>query len=319
MTRSVLLVGLGQIGMGYDLAPEASDQILTHARAIELHPAFSLAAAVDPEGARREQFEGRYGRAAYADLVSALREHRPEVVVIAGPTPQHAEILAEVLRSSSPTAILCEKPLAYDLHEARSMVAAATAGKVPLYANYMRRSDPGAFEVKRRIAEGEIAGPIKGVAWYSKGFLHSGSHLFNLLEYWLGPFVDGAQVAKGRIWNGVDPEPDVAVNFTRGTVVFLAARDEDYSHFSLELVAANGRLRCEARGQRVEWQPVAAGRHSKHVLSATPELIASGMDRYQWHVMDQLARSLDGHVAEICTGEQALATLESMHRLLETR
>ena len=96
---------------------------------------------------------------------------------------QHSLTLKEVLAHSTPKLILCEKPLAYDLDEAGEMVEACESAGVKLFVNYMRRADPGAIEIKARIESGQIATPIKGVAWYSKGFLHNGSHFFNLLEF----------------------------------------------------------------------------------------------------------------------------------------
>ena len=35
--------------------------------------------------------------------------------------------------------------------------------KVPLYVNYIRRSDPGSIEVKNRLKNGQIENPLKGL------------------------------------------------------------------------------------------------------------------------------------------------------------
>ncbi|MCX5764671.1 MAG: hypothetical protein NTU67_08620 [Gemmatimonadetes bacterium] len=52
---------------------------------------------------------------------------------------------------------------------------------------------------------------------------------------------------------------------------------------------------------------------------AEPEVIPSGMARYQWHVMEQLDRALNGLDAAICSGADALAAQEAMSSLLENR
>ena len=49
------------------------------------------------------------------------------------------------------------------------------------------------------------------------------------------------------------------------------------------------------------------------------EMITNGMNRYQWHVFEQLAASLKGRHNTLCTGRQALATLESMHEIIKER
>ena len=321
MKTPVLLIGLGQVGMGYDLNLNGGAHVYTHARAFEVHPRFDLVAAVDVDGLRRHAFEASYERPAYPDVASALAAHRPEIVAIAGPTSLHGELVRQVLAGSTPRVILCEKPLAYAPTEATAMVAACEARGVALYVNYMRRSDPGVIETHRRLVSGEIATPIKGVAWYSKGFLHNGSHFFNLLQYWLGPVEHSEILDAGRLWDGHDPEPDVRVVFAQGTMVFLAAREEAFSHYTVELLAANGRLRYEQGGERIEWQAAQpdANFAGYTVLAAQPEVIPSEMDRYQWHVVEQLAHALDGRDAQLCTGRDALATLESMHQLMERR
>jgi predicted dehydrogenase len=321
MNFGVVIVGLGQIGIGYDLHLDPNGHVYSHARAFKLHSNFQLMAGVDPEAKRRKDFEQAYQCPAYADIDAALRNHQPDLVVIAVPTPFHGKTLQQVLAQSCPKAVLCEKPLSYDMEEAREMVRACAAKGIGLYVNYMRRSDPGSIEIKRRIDTGEIGAPVKGVVWYSKGFLHNGSHFFNLMEYWLGPMLTAEVLAPGRLWDGVDPEPDVRVTFTKGTMVFLAAWEEAYSHYTVELLAPNGRLRYEQGGEVIYWQTVQSDPNFTDytVLSAQSQSIASGMDRYQWHVAEQLAGALVGGNGHLCSGDQALATLESMQTIIGTQ
>lgn len=313
MALKALVIGLGQIGMGYDLG-QGPDQVLSHARAFRQHPGFELVAGVDPDPERRRVFEELHGCAAYTDLESALKETRPEVVAIATPTQLHGDVLRKVLQRAEPRAILSEKPLSFDLGEARAMVEECATRGCMLYVNYMRRSDPGAIEVRRRLEEGSIGSPVKGVAWYSKGLFHNGSHFLNLLEFWLGEVTGFRIVDSGRLWNGTDPEPDLRVTFARGAVFFIAAREENFSHHAVELVAANGRLRYEHGGKRIVWQAAdpAQSLAGYTFLSPTEELIQTGMSRYQWHVADQLAASLDGRQAQICSGIDALRTIETL-------
>jgi predicted dehydrogenase len=322
MTEECLIIGLGQIGMGYDLGLDSAGAIYSHARAFSVHPAFTLSGAVDPSPEQRALFESHYhGHAAYTDTESALAAGSPDVVVIASPTDRHSAILSTVLSHSNPRAILCEKPLAYDLTEARNMVEACEAKGVSLFVNYMRRADPGAIEVRKRIENASISPPIKGVAWYSKGFLHNGSHFFNLLEYWLGAFVRATVMEPGRLWDNNDPEPDVEVEFERGKVSFLAAWEESFSHYTIELLSPSGRLRYDQGGEHITWQATHCDPNFSgyRALSTEPELIANGMNRYQWHVADQLADALAEKPQNLCTGRQALATLEAMHQIIRQR
>jgi predicted dehydrogenase len=317
MSLGVLIVGLGQIGMGYDLGLDPVRYVQTHARAFSQHPAFHLVGAVDPDPQRRDVFAQNYQSPAYADLETALGQHQPGLVVIATPTPAHKDTLLKVLSLAHPQVILCEKPLAYSSEEGRFMVNACLDKGVGLYVNYMRRSVPGFIEVKRLLDAGEIRGPVKGVTWYSKGFVHNGSHFFNLMEYWLGPMQSASVLKKGRAWGADDFEPDVHVVFEKGEMVFLAAWEEAFSHYTVELLCPSGRLRCEQGGDVIQWQAVEA-LDGHQALSSQPQIIETDMSRYQWHVTDQLACSMAGKQPFLCSGEEALVTLSSLGDFVRT-
>ncbi len=321
MVDKCVVIGLGQIGMGYDLALDPEKIVYTHARAFSEHPSFELVGAVDPEKKQRDLFKQHYGQPAYPTIASAVQAQKASVVVIASPTAQHSLALKEVLALSSPKLILCEKPLAYDLVEARKMVEACQSAGVKLFVNYMRRADPGAIEIKERIESGQISTPIKSVVWYSKGFLHNGSHFFNLLEFWLGAFIKAKILDTGRLWENQDPEPDVQVEFERGKVVFLAAWEEAFSHYTIELMSPSGRLRYEQGGASIAWQSTQADASfaGYEILQNEPELVTNGMNRYQLNVADELANALTDKPHTLSTGKQSLATLEAMHQIINQR
>lgn len=312
MTFKALVVGLGQIGMGFDLNLDPDVYALTHARAFQRHSSFQLAGGVDPNLGRRQLFEKHYGAPAYADVESAVKALQPDVVAVSSPTSEHHASVHAVLAAGRPAAILCEKPLAYQRVEAREIVEATAEQGCKLFVNYMRRADCGVVEVKRRLDAGLISHPIKGVTWYSKGLFNNGSHFLNLLQYWLGGVTDFRILEPGRLWDGLDPEPDVAVTFKLGTMFFLAVREENYSHYTAELVAPNGRLRYEQGGERIFWQGTVkdAACEGYTILDPVGESIETDFTRVQWHVVDQLAASLSGHQAHICSGAEALQTLE---------
>jgi predicted dehydrogenase len=312
-----LVVGLGQIGMGYDMDQASDNYVLTHCRAFQKHPRFELVGAVDEDASRRELFQRVYDLPAYACLQEALRSGAPDVVVVATPTPSHAAVMSAVLQNANPKAILCEKPLSYDFQEACEMEAACRSRGVGLYVNYMRRSDSGAAEVRNRILSGSLPPPLKGVCWYTKGLFNNGSHFLNLLEYWLGDVRQADILAKGRIWNGLDPEPDLRVDFEKGSIFFLALREEDYSHYSVEILGKNGRLSYDLGGSRILWQPalddpVCRGYRS---LGSRAEEIPNVLDRIQWHVADQLAAAMEGMDARICNGSEAVRTQKTLDQI----
>jgi len=239
MPEKCLVIGLGQIGMGYDLGVDSAQVIRSHARALSLHPAFELSGAVDISPKQCALFSEHYGSLVFNDLKQALETVDPAVVVIAASTQAHGEIIRKVLEYCKPKVILCEKPLAYDLIEASDMLEICESSGVDVFVNYMRRVDPGVLEVKNRIESSMIEQPIKGNVWYSKGFLNNGSHFFNLLEFLIGNFVRAIPLASGHLWEGQDPELDVQIEFEGGKVIFQSSWGKAYSHNTLELLSSS--------------------------------------------------------------------------------
>lgn len=318
MRYRCLIIGLGQIGMGYDL-DSPQNAIFTHSRAFSAHPSFEIAGAVDPLLEQRSTFEKHFRRPAFIDIPSAIKELKFDVVVISSPTAFHSMHVGIVLSLSKPLAILCEKPLAYDLAEAKEIVQSCNGCGVKLYVNYMRRSDPGAIEIKKRIDVGQIKNPIKGTVWYSKGFLHNGSHFINLMQFWLGSYQQHSILSKGRLWNEMDPEPDVYVEFEKGKIVFLSAWEESFSHYTAELVCPSGRLRYDRGGELIQWQNTVIDPcfPDYKILTPEPEIIANGMSQYQYHVADQLALELEGNDTSLCSGHEAFDTIKVIHEIID--
>lgn len=322
MRHTCALIGLGAIGMGYDTKLDPANYIFTHARALAAHPSFVLSGAADISPEKRREFEQTYGIPAFAEVSHLLDATRPELVVIASPTDTHAHVLDEVLNRASPRLILCEKPLSRSVAEAREMVRLCSERGIPLFVNYPRRSDPGPLEIVRRIHSGEIARPVKGVAWYSKGIFNNGSHIINLLEMWLGPCLKARRTPAGYFSStGHDPEPDGTLTFEGGAIVLLAAKEEHYSHHEIELVSPSGRLRYQRGGELVTWEAAKPDPlfPLSRMLSECAELIPNGRAIYQRHIADGLAAVLDGKTASLCTGHQALQTLECIQSLLDSR
>jgi len=319
--NKVLIVGLGQIGLQYDLHLAQDSFTYTHSRAFSKHKDFDLIAAVDNNKEQRDEFSQKYSLPAYDDLSEALKIHNPDVVVIATSTQTHAEILSIVLKLSTPKIVLCEKPLSYHLHEAQEMVDLCKNKGVDLYVNYMYRSDIGAIEVKNWLDSNNLDVGVKGVCWYSKGFIHNGSHFFNLLEYWLGSMrkFNLININKARNSDN-DYEPDVEIEFEKGKIVFISAWEEAFSHYTVELLTPNGRVRYDDRGATIHLQGVINSPIFKgyKILDPESKVIMSNMQHSQLNVVDQLSYCVSGsgEVSNLCSGEEALNTLTSMKLII---
>ena len=316
MKLTCVLIGLGQIGLGYDIGNNDKSSVLTHAKSIHLCPDIDLLAAVDLDPTKRKIFEKYYNVETYSNIAEALRNCKPNIIIVATPSNDHLATVETILGEHKPLVIVCEKPIDTNIENARKIVSLCKEHKIQLYINYMRRSEHGVNNIKKMFINGEIQGPIKGVAWYSKGIVNNGSHLINLLEYWLGHIKDVSDVKFNRNWNDNDFEVDVKISFELGAVTFLSVWDEFFPHLSIELMSPSGRLQYNKSGEEILWQPS----HATSVLTRNTYLeetegIANHFDRYQQEFVYNLVRSISGHASCISEGKDALNTLEWVHKI----
>jgi myo-inositol 2-dehydrogenase/D-chiro-inositol 1-dehydrogenase len=138
----VAVAGLGAIG-------------LLHAR----HLAHGLCGArlacvVDRDRALAQAAAGELGVPRLASLETALADPAVAAVVIATPTPLHAEMVEQAACAGKH--VFCEKPLSLDVEGGRRASAAAEAAGVRLQVGFQRRFDADFMEVKRRVDTGEL-------------------------------------------------------------------------------------------------------------------------------------------------------------------
>jgi predicted dehydrogenase len=317
VTHSALVVGLGKIGFGYDAAEEpGSPSVRTHAKAFDLSDAFELCGGVDPDSSARRAFEERFGKPAFQDLVAALSQTKPDVVAMAVPTQFHLETTRCVLEHAAPKLILCEKPIANSLTEAEEIISLCKGAGVKLFVNYIRRADPVSQAVQAAILQGLIASPIGGEAHYSAGLRHNGSHLLDLLYFWLGePLLSKIRV-RGDDLDFGDCNPEVEIKFQNGGIVFKPSTVENASGTRIDLVSETGNLAYRNGGNDVSWHPDETKAGGQIQLFENRRL-GPGLSGYQAMVALQLDDALAGRETTLCTGEEALRHLKFINSICE--
>lgn len=319
MNNKCLIIGLGQIGMGYDLGLDISNYVLSHARGFYLHPNFDLVGGVDSDVRKCNRFKEVYNLPAYSDITEALEALSPNIIVIATPSDSHLLILDLILQVCNPQVIICEKPLHNSLEEAIKILEICDSRQIKLFVNYIRRSDKGAIKVKAMFEEGIIKQPIKCTAWYSKGLINNGSHLINLLEFWLGDIVDYKVIRNQRLWNGEDPELDLEINFQKGTAILLSCWEEYYPHFSIEMLSPSGILNYMFGGNKITWMPSNASLENpkKDFLNERCIEIDNDLNSYQLNFINNLSLAIEGKDCNISRGEDALRTLRNIFKIIK--
>lgn len=152
----------------------------------------------------------RHGvREVFTDWREMIRRADLEVLLIATPNLLHHPIALAALEAG--LHVMCEKPLALDLAQAREMAARARAAARETLTFFTYRAVGAAAAVKRLVGEGFLGTPFRASAFYLKdshlrperpltwrmrraeagtGVLADlGSHLVDLLRFFVGEFV----------------------------------------------------------------------------------------------------------------------------------
>ena len=109
---SALVIGLGNIGVGYDANmlfkhdnPQSSLRVLTHARSLACHPGFFIQAGIDPMKEARQRFEEIYCAPSYADIQNWILKNRninPDLVIVSAGAKLQPKIVKEILENITP-------------------------------------------------------------------------------------------------------------------------------------------------------------------------------------------------------------------------
>src|ERR1700691_4794665 len=94
----------------------------------------------------------------YSSLDAMLERKDLDAVLIATPDKFHAQAVERAVRAGKD--VLCEKPLALNLADARAAIDAVAKSGRRLQVGFMRRYDPAYAAAMKRIEAGEIGVPV---------------------------------------------------------------------------------------------------------------------------------------------------------------
>lgn len=144
--------------------------------AIQEEPRSRLATVVTRQPAKAAPYRAQ----AFADIETALRHGEFEVVYLATPVFLHARQTIQALHAGMH--VLCEKPMAMNFSEARSMVETAEKSGRRLGVAYYRRSYPKVHRALELIGRGAIGQPVMAFASCHSAIPADDSHRSWLLD-----------------------------------------------------------------------------------------------------------------------------------------
>ncbi len=145
-TRRVVIIGCGDMGQ-------------THAGAWQENPHTTIVGASDPLEERLQAFAEKYKVPdTSADYQTVIDQAQPDIVSVCVPAFLHPEVTAYAAERGAH--VLCEKPLALTIEEARTMITGCAEHGVLLGTCFQRRYWGNTVFYKKQVAEGTFGTPI---------------------------------------------------------------------------------------------------------------------------------------------------------------
>ena len=195
----VAIIGCGQMGRW-------------HLEAYQRNPAVEVVAFADTSHTAAERFAALAGGHAYASHRELLAAEQVDGVSVCVVPADHREVVIDALAAGAH--VLCEKPLATSLSDARAMAAAAGRHGRHLIAGFKFRFFEEVRQAKQLIDNGSLGRPVSARLMFAadldmagKWFadprlagggivMDNGAHAFDLVEFLLGPIASVAATAR---------------------------------------------------------------------------------------------------------------------------
>jgi predicted dehydrogenase len=211
-----------------------------YARWFQEHPECQLKALYNRTRSRAEALGEQYPDAEVFDHWEDLIKSGVDIIGICTPSHEHAAQFEWAIENGKH--VLCEKPMAADIHQARRMAEAAGKSGVVTMIGFQMRFHPVILKVKELLPR---IGPVfhldwvfgmhrPEITWRHKAIQSGGvmkelaCHLFDLGYSWLGEYESISSMNR-IIRRGREVE-DYSVNifrFRNGTTGYLSANYED--------------------------------------------------------------------------------------------
>ena len=209
-----------------------------HARGYLQHPGAELVALCDVDGDRLAEGAAEMDVSqTYTDALRMFREADLDAVSIAVPNKYHAPLTVAALKRG--LHVLCEKPMATTVQEARRMNAAAAKAKKNLMINFSFRFTEASYALKKQVEAGVVGDIYFGrTVWHRRRGIPKFGGWFGDKELaGGGPLIDlGVHRLDLALWLMGYPEP-VAVSGSAYDVIAAKRARKERKKYTVEDLA----------------------------------------------------------------------------------
>jgi len=245
------IIGCGQIAGGYNFICER-DKSLSHACSYKNIKSVDLVAACDPNKKALHEFQQKWRvNSIYPSISEMLENEKIDILSVCSPTEFHLESFEAISHNKNIKGIFCEKPLAYDLNDAKKILSLAKEKIVSI--NYFRRWNPSLKKLKNDF-QSKKYGTIDFVhIRYTKGLINNASHYIDLLTWFFGAPIE---IETTYIYPKIsfDFGVDFRLTFKDGFVAsFSHCPELKFVHIEMDFFTDMGKLSLLQRGQYISW------------------------------------------------------------------
>ena len=184
------IVGLGRIGSTLE-KDKLREKPCTHAGVIFFNKDCVLAGGCDINKDKCDAFSKDWNCSyVFTDLNRMMEEIKPDILHISTPPETHYNIIKRAI-PYNPKLIICEKPLAHNLEDAKQILNIYKNNKVKILVNHERRYSKDYINVKNHI-EAKTYGELLSISakvYMGQGspakdiLLHDGTHLIDTVHF----------------------------------------------------------------------------------------------------------------------------------------
>lgn len=317
------VIGLGQIGLTYDLDPKR-EKPSSHVLAYQLNPSIELLAAAD---VRPDQSRILHKIAPtvmfFQNTHELLENYSFDIISICTPPENHLSSLQHILQNTDTKIIFCEKPLASCIDEANLLKQHLNKSECLLIPNLSRRWNSGMQRVKTTLANRRYGDLQKVNVRYTRGIHNTGAHVFDMLNWWSGKISEVQVIGntKTSADHNNDPSFTFAFQIDNNITGFAEAfDDEQYYLFEIDLYLSQGKIEIRNSGDDVFYYQVGehhlfTGFKSLYLERQETKLLA---EANLGNAVSHLINVLDGLEQPICTVDEGIYPLYVAKALLRS-
>lgn len=218
-----------------------------HARVFSQRPDVEFCAVAGRNAERAQRRAAEYSVRAYTNISQMLEQEKPDLVSLSLPNQGHFEPTLQVIQAGFP--LLVEKPLVFDLGEADTLLAEASARGLFFAINFNHRYAKPVQMAHQAIQSGDL-GILNFATWRFGGdgggdhlygnLIETQCHGFDMLEFLCGPIEALSAEMTDKTGKGFSTMA-LSLKFQNGMIgSLLGSYDTSYAYPETHRVEING-------------------------------------------------------------------------------